>query len=143
MGPGAHSRLVTVQRLAAAAWQEAHKQALQLAEPLFAEPLAAPLQAPPSLPTLVKAMQSAIAELGGAVVPKLTWSCPKVGGDKEKAPLPSQCAQPEARHAALTGPLPRLPALSRAVHAKVARSPSLNPRSARPAHSALRRMQCG
>ena len=38
------------------------------------------LQPPPAeLAELVAAMQQAIEELGGRVLPKLSWSCPKVG----------------------------------------------------------------
>ena len=33
----------------------------------------------PGLPELQSAVDAAIEELGGAAVPKLTWSCPKVG----------------------------------------------------------------
>lgn len=39
-------------------------------------------------PELEAAMRSAIEELGGRVVPKLNWSCPKVGLPPPTSPPP-------------------------------------------------------
>ena len=41
-----------------------------------------PTRNQPDFPGLHKLLSDAIASLGGAVFPKLNWSCPKVGGER-------------------------------------------------------------